>query len=135
MSEHETEVPENVDPATGEVLDTEPNDETPEPQPDEAPDPADDDDETPAPEPEQQPDDGPSLETQFKDMEKAQASLERENTRHRNRVSEILGENAQGLLPCPLCAGFADGMIPPVQPPDDVVEAVKQALGLAPDAE
>lgn len=65
-----------------------------------------------------------------KQLEAGRKKLEAEGTRHRNRVSEILGEEAQFLVPCPLCAGFVDGMIFPQLPPDDVIERVRVAIGM-----
>lgn len=66
------------------------------------------------------------------DMEKAFKSLEAEATRHANRVSQIMGEQAQVLEPCPRCIPAIPGFI---YPPDvapvspDIVAAVKLSMG------
>jgi hypothetical protein len=65
-----------------------------------------------------------------KELEAGRRKLEAEGTRHRNRVSEILGEEAQLLVPCELCSGFVDGLRFPVLPPQDVIEAVRIAIGM-----
>jgi len=63
-------------------------------------------------------------------LEAARKKIEAENTRHNNRISEIMGEEAQSLEPCPLCSYFVGGLRFPVVPPVDVVEAVRVAIGL-----
>lgn len=72
-----------------------------------------------------------------KEIEKAVKSLQAENTRHKNRVSQIMGEDAQDLVPCPRCVGFADGLIfPPDAAPVDEAqrEAVLSSIGLGAEA-
>jgi hypothetical protein len=49
-----------------------------------------------------------------KEMEKAFKLLDREATRHRNRLSEIMGEDAQTLEPCPCCEPSMAGFMFPV---------------------
>lgn len=66
-----------------------------------------------------------------KELAKLNAKVEAENDRHRRRIAEIIGDSAHDLLACPLCSDWIDGKIPPVQPPDEIVAAVKQTLGLA----
>lgn len=80
----------------------------------------------PVEEPEQETPDGLSE----KQLEAGRKKLEAEGTRHRNRVSEILGEEAQHLIPCPLCEGFVDGLIFPVLPPEDVIARTRVAIGM-----
>lgn len=64
------------------------------------------------------------------ELKKRDQSLDKENTRHANRISEILGEEAQGLLPCPLCdpAGFVYAGSIGTQP-DEIRQAVHMVLG------
>jgi len=72
----------------------------------------------------------PTLED--KAMEKAMQALDKEATRHANRVSEIMGEDALILLPCPRCIPNVPGFIwPPeqVDPTPEVKTAVKLSLG------
>lgn len=66
------------------------------------------------------------------DMEKQFKSLEREATRHANRVSEIMGDEAQAFEPCPRCIPAIPGFIypPSIAPvPPDVIAAVKLSMG------
>jgi hypothetical protein len=65
-----------------------------------------------------------------KQMEATRKKLDAENTRHRSRISDLIGEEALMLEPCPLCNGFADGYRFPVVPPDDVIEATRVAIGM-----
>jgi hypothetical protein len=65
-----------------------------------------------------------------KEMEASRKKLDNENTRHANRISEIVGEEANLLVPCELCNGFADGYRFPVTPPPEIIERVRVAIGL-----
>lgn len=67
-----------------------------------------------------------------KEIEKATKALEREATAHANRVSRIMGEAAQSLIPCELCAPNIPGFRWPLElaPLDDAQrEAVLAAIG------
>lgn len=66
------------------------------------------------------------------DLDKALERLDREASRHANRVSEIMGEDAQMLVPCELCAPAIPGFRFPVPPDDEVKERVLIALGQPP---
>lgn len=119
MSETEQEIPEGEDAE-------------PETEPAEPAEPADDeleaeeeDDAEPEPEPEPEAPSGFSE----KAMERAVKKLEAEASRHANRVSEIMGEDANDLTPCPLCAPNIPGFRWPFPPAADVVAAVKDAIG------
>ena|SRR5437016_1617631 len=48
-----------------------------------------------------------------RDVEQAFAKLDREATRHANRVSEIMEEGAQLLVACPLCEPSIPGFVMP----------------------
>lgn len=65
-----------------------------------------------------------------KQLEEGRQKIVRENTRHANRVSEIMGDEAQFLDPCPLCSGFVTGFIFPQVPEPEVVDKVRVAIGL-----
>lgn len=65
-----------------------------------------------------------------KDVERAIQSLIKEATRHANRVSQIMGEEAQMLVPCELCAQNIPGFRWDTVPPEPVVTAVRAAIGL-----
>jgi hypothetical protein len=58
------------------------------------------------------------------DFDKAIKALEKETTRHSNRVSEIMGEDAQQLTPCPLCEIVTAGFVFADAIPDEHREAV-----------
>lgn len=70
-----------------------------------------------------------------KELEKAHAKIVAENERHAGRVGQIMGEDAQDLIPCPLCSGFVAGLIFPVQPPDEVKARTLLMLGMGPTGE
>lgn len=99
------------------------------PEPDEEVEEAEEADQEPVEEPEQEPAGGPEGFSE-RDLEKARKRIEGEETRHRNRVSEIMGEEANFLTPCPLCSGFVSGLIFPQVPEPAVVDAVRVAIGL-----
>lgn len=65
-----------------------------------------------------------------KQMEKAFKRLEAEQTRHKNRIAEIIGDDADELLPCPLCAPLMPGFRWPLEPEEPVKEAVLAVLGM-----
>jgi hypothetical protein len=65
-----------------------------------------------------------------KQVEKALESLGKEATRHANRVSEIMGEDALALVPCELCAVNIPGFRFSIQPNEEVQRAVRAAIGL-----
>lgn len=69
------------------------------------------------------------------DVDRAIAKLEREATRHANRVSEIMGADAQELESCPLCAPAIPGFRFPVPVDDEQRAAVLVTLGVDPDPE
>lgn len=67
-----------------------------------------------------------------KEIERVNKKLEAEASRHANRVSEIMGEAAQALVVCELCLPHIPGFRPPLQPPDEVKDLVRAAIGDAP---
>lgn len=115
---------------------TEPNEhdetEPAEPVPDERDadvvEPDADDGGEPAREPELEPErpaaSGPQSE---KELERALKSIDKAGTAYRNKVSSVMGEAAQDLLPCPLCNLPVAGMVFP-QVPDEAREATEQFL-------
>src|SRR5207237_130752 len=70
-----------------------------------------------------------------REMERAIAKLEREAERHRNRVAEIMGEDAQTLVVCELCEPAIPGFRWPQQLDHDRKQAVLGAIGLGELAE
>ena len=70
-----------------------------------------------------------------KQMEKALDKLDREATRHRSRVEEIMGEDVAMLLPCPLCDPLTPGQIMPTPATPERFPAVREFLGDAPARE
>lgn len=69
------------------------------------------------------------------ELEKGMQRLEKEASRHANRISEILGEDAQVLELCPRCMPHIPGFIYPphiAPPPPEVVQAVKLSIGEQP---
>jgi hypothetical protein len=68
-----------------------------------------------------------------KEIEKANRALEKEATAHANRISKIMGEDAQALVPCELCWPLAPGFHWPadVAPIDDEQRAaILAAIGM-----
>jgi hypothetical protein len=61
--------------------------------------------------------------------------LEKEASRHANRVSAIMGEDAQLLEPCELCAPAIPGFRWPGELPEEQRQAVLAAIGLGTDAD
>ena len=96
----ETQAPDETTPEPEHV-------ETPEPEtPEQEPDEDEDEDETPAPEPEPEP-----AGLTEKQIEARFSKLDSENQRHAKRIGEILEEDANDLLQCPLCSSFIAGFI------------------------
>lgn len=81
----------------------------------------------PAQEPEPEPEQGGMSEKQ---LEAAHKKIERAATNFRNRVSEVMGEDAQSLVECPVCAYFIPGMIFPQEFTDDQKVALWPYMGL-----
>lgn len=68
-----------------------------------------------------------------KEIEKANKALEREATAHANRISKIMGEDAQNLVPCELCWPLTPGFhwpagATPIEEPQ--LQAVLAAVGM-----
>ena len=99
----------------------------PEPEPDDDLEPDDDDDETTEPEPEPEPEPGGLTD---KELQARFDKLDRENERHAGRVGDILGEDGNQLVPCPLCSHFIAGHVYPQPVPDEIVAQVRPDLGL-----
>jgi hypothetical protein len=81
----------------------------------------------PEPEPEPEASSGPRDD---REIDKAYKAVQKENTRHNNRVSEIMGEDAQALVPCELCSHFVAGFRLAQVPPPEIVGRVRAAIGL-----
>lgn len=64
-----------------------------------------------------------------KEMQAATDKLEREANRHASRIGEIMEEGANELLTCPLCWALAPGFMLPVEPDEEVKNAVRIAIG------
>lgn len=104
---------------------------TPEtPEPPEAPETAQPDE--PEPEPEPAPDAQPAepepAPLSEKELNAALAKLDKEATRHRDRVTEIMGEDALTLVQCPLCEPHLSGLRFPVAPSPEEWEAITAAV-------
>lgn len=65
-----------------------------------------------------------------KEIERAYKKLESLRTTNARRIGEILKEDAQVLVPCPVCSGFAPGFVWPreVSPPSEEAVAGMRAL-------
>jgi hypothetical protein len=66
------------------------------------------------------------------DLEKLHGKLTKANEAHARKVATIMGEDAEALIPCPVCSEFVAGAIfpPEVAPlPEHVKENMKQLLG------
>lgn len=70
-----------------------------------------------------------------RELEQAAGKLERERDRHAARVGEIMGEDANELVPCELCLPMIPGFRFPVEPDDDTKAAVLEAIGMGGTAE
>jgi hypothetical protein len=99
LIDEEIEAPDTVEPDESQPAE-------PEPEPDE-----EEAEEEATPEPEPPEPEGPSPE----EMEAAFKKIERSATTYRNRVSDVLGESAQDLTPCPLCSPGIMGMVFPAE--------------------
>jgi hypothetical protein len=64
-----------------------------------------------------------------KQMEQAFGKLERETTRHANRVQEIMGEDVAMLLPCPLCEPLIPGFVMPTPDTPQRFPTVREFMG------
>ena len=64
-----------------------------------------------------------------KEIEQAQEKLAKEATRHANRLSEIMGEDAQTLATCPLCEPLMPGFLWTEHITDDRRAASLEMLG------
>ncbi len=64
------------------------------------------------------------------DMDKARDKLRNEALRHYKRLGEIMGDDAEGLVPCALCSPDLAGFRFDASPPENVVEAVRAVIGL-----
>jgi hypothetical protein len=119
-----------VSEAAAPVAETEPDEETepqelPAEQPDEEEQPA----EQPAAEPEQ-----PAAVLSERELEAALERLAKEATRHASRVSEIMGEDAQALEPCPLCEPHIPGFLWPGAIEEEKRVASLELLGIGGEA-
>lgn len=121
---------------------TEPLAETPAEAPELNPEPPINPDEPAAPEtePDAEPDTEPDTEPEpeplsEKQLDAAYAKLDKESTRHRARLAEIMGEEALLLEPCPLCEPAMAGWRFPVLPDADQWRAVEAAVFGGADAE
>lgn len=70
-----------------------------------------------------------------KELEVALKKLDSEATRHANRVSEIMGADAQTLIPCVLCETNIPGFCFPGGVDDEKRAAVMAAIGMGEAAE
>lgn len=75
---------------------------------------------------------GPSSE---KEIEKVFDRLGKEAKRHRDRLSEIMADDATLLLPCPLCDPLIPGFIMPTPDVPDRFAAVREFMGESPESE
>lgn len=67
------------------------------------------------------------------DLEKLNRQIENANKAHARKIAGIMGDDANALIPCPVCMDFVAGAIfpPEVAPiPAPVQERMKQLLGL-----
>lgn len=64
-----------------------------------------------------------------KQLNAAFEKLAREGKRHRDRLDEIMGEDAWALVECPLCTPEMAGWRFPVEPDDETKDAVRAAIG------
>lgn len=116
-----------ADEETGEITETDDEQEQPGDGADEG-EPADE------PEPEPKPKPEPAALSE-KEIEQVFKKLEKEATQHANRVSQILGEEAQDLVVCAMCAPVTPGFYFPAYLDDDVRAGIAAALGEADAAE
>jgi hypothetical protein len=133
------QVPEGVDPATGEVVEPAEPGVEPEQEPDipfeePAPEEAEPTDEPAEDEPGAQAlsdEEIAKLEKQQQaEVEKLLDKLDREAKRHRDRLAEILQEDTLNLVPCELCRADLAGFIDVTQPmPEEVRQRVRIQIG------
>ncbi len=64
-----------------------------------------------------------------KQLNQAFEKLAREGKRHRDRLDEIMGEDALALTECPLCSPEMAGWRFPVEPDDATKDLVRAAIG------
>lgn len=100
------------------------------PEESEQPGPERDDEEEPS-EALREPLDGAPEALSERDIEQALEKLTREASRHANRISEIMGEDAQALATCPLCEPSIPGFFWPGQVDADKRDAALEALGVS----
>lgn len=140
MSESEEEITFEAPPDALEVqalAEEEANPEQAQPAPDPAsePEPEPDDDEEPDEEVVDF-DTGELVARQVADeraLAKRDAKLDGEKARHAKRLGEIMGEEANDLIPCPVCMDGIDGWIYPPevrQLPPDAIARIRQVIGL-----
>jgi rubrerythrin len=120
MSDVEQELTPETDEELAEQAEPEPD--GIEPEPDEEPEGDDEPEAVAEPEPQG---------LTEKEIQQRFDKLGKENERHANRVGEILAEDANDLVPCPLCSHFIHGLIYPQVPPEEIVNAVLPAIGMA----
>jgi len=65
-----------------------------------------------------------------RELEANQKKIDRARTTFNNRVTEIMGEDAQHLVPCPACSYFVPGLVFPQEFPDQVKVELWPFLGL-----
>lgn len=68
--------------------------------------------------------------TDDREIEKAMQSLAKEAERHKNRIREIMGEDADGLTPCELCLQITPGFRWDRSPDEPTIAAVRVAIGM-----
>lgn len=121
-------VPEPAEPSV------EPDEQNPDIEPDEEPIEPDEPDSEPAGAPDEPEDGGPAGKAQTeKEIEARWDKLDRENKRHAGRVGEIMGEDANALIPCPVCMdGIAGWVGDPSQAPltPEAIARVRTVIGL-----
>jgi hypothetical protein len=134
----ETEVPEGVDPETGEVIvDDDPDqdegveeEEVGEPNPDQAGDDAESEREAELAADQQA--QAQAQQTEDAQIEKNTKALNRAAQNYIKKVVETLGPDLEGMQTCPLCAEHWPGLRFPVMPAPEHLAAVRVAIGLDP---
>lgn len=69
-----------------------------------------------------------------RDLQQRHKRLDAEKQRHAKRLGEIMGGDAEDLIPCPVCMDGIDGYVfaPDVQQlPDDAILRLRQLIGLS----
>lgn len=72
----------------------------------------------------------PAPEDSAKKMQQAGEKLDRESERHWNRIKEIMGDDADGLVPCELCFVKTPGFRWDAAPNEETSARVRIAIGL-----